>query len=75
MPEVRIGKANRLSRRSDLKVGVENEWIRGIIEVIVEGLEIELVEKIKRVRRKDEKVVKVVEEMKKVGVKALRDDK
>jgi len=33
-----------------------------------------LVEKIKRVREKDEKVVKVVENMKKARVKALRGD-
>ena len=42
------------------------------MEVVVEKPEIMLVEKIKRVRRKDEKVVKVVEEMKKVRVRALR---
>ena len=33
-----------------------------------------LVEKIKRTRAKDKEVVKVVEEMKKVGVRMLRDD-
>jgi len=33
-----------------------------------------LVEKIKRVREKDKKVVKVVENMKKARVKALRGD-
>jgi len=35
------------------------------MEVVVEGPEIILVEKIKRVREKDEEVVKVVEKMKK----------
>ena len=79
---VRMGKVNGLSRRPDLKVGIENnnenqklikeEWIRGMIEVVVEGLEMMLVEKIKRAREKDEEVVKVVEKMKKAGVKALR---
>ena len=73
---------NGLSRRPDLKVGIENnnenqklikeEWIRGMIEVVVEGLEMMLVEKIKRAREKDEEVVKVVEKMKKAEVKALR---
>jgi len=33
-----------------------------------------LIEKIKRVREKDKEVVKVVEEIKKVGVRVLRDD-
>ena len=55
IPEVRIEKANRLSRRSNLKVRAENnnknqklikeEWIRKIMKVAVEGLEIILVEK------------------------------
>ena len=34
-----------------------------------------LVERIKKARGKDEKVVKIVEEMKKAGVKTLRGDK
>ena len=41
-------------------------------EVVVEGPEVELLEKIKKARSKDEDVVRVVEEMKKAGVKELR---
>ena len=41
-------------------------------EVVVEGPEVELVEKIKKVRGKDKDVVRVVEEMKKAGVRELR---
>ena len=80
--EVRIEKVDRLSKKLDLKVRVENnnenqklikeEWIREIIEVVVKRLEIILVEKIKRAREKDKKVVKVVEEMKKARVRTLR---
>jgi len=44
-------------------------------EVVVEGPEVELVEKIKKARSKDEDVVRVVEEMKKAGVKELRENK
>jgi len=40
-------------------------------EVIVEGPEVDMLEKIKKVRSKDKEIVKVVEEMKKVGVKEL----
>ena len=79
---VRMGKADRLSRRLDLGVEVEKnnenqklikeEWIKGMIEVVVEGSEMMLVEKMKRTREKDEEVVKVVEKMKKVEVKVLR---
>ena len=41
-------------------------------EVIVEGPEVDLVEKIKKAKSKDEDVVRVVEEIKKVGIKELR---
>jgi len=54
---------------------IKEKWIKGIIKVIVERLETMLVEKIKRARKKNEKVVKVVEEMKKTGVEVLRRDK
>ena len=84
MPGVRMGKVDGLSKKLDWKVRVERdnknqklikeEWIRGIIEIVVKELEIMLVEKIKRVREKDKKVVKVVENMKKARVKALRGD-
>jgi len=43
-------------------------------EVVVEGPEVDVLEKIKRARSKDEDVVRVVEEMKKVGVRELRGD-
>ena len=80
-----MGKVDKLSRRLDLKVEIENnsenqtlikkKQIRGIIKVIVEESEMILVEKIKRVREKDKEEVKVIEEMKKVGVRVLRGDK
>jgi len=78
----KMGKANGLSRRADWKVGtdkdnedqifIKDQWIRKMYEVIVEGPEVEIVEKIRKARSKDEDVVRVVEEMKKVGVKELR---
>ena len=43
-----------------------------MMEVVVKGPEIVLVNKIKRMREKDEEVVRVVEEMKKAEVRALR---
>ena len=78
----KIGKADRLSRWSDWKVGVEkyndnqvfikNNWIRSLGEVVIEGSEIDIVEKIKKARSKDEEVVRIVEEIKKAKVKELR---
>ena len=77
-------KADRLSRRVDWKTGIDkdnenqvfikNNWIRSVQEVVMEGLEVELLEKIKKVRSKDEDVVRVVEEIKKVRVKKLREE-
>ena len=78
----KIGKVDRLSRRADWKIGIEkdndnqvfikNNWICSMYEVVVEGPEVEVVEKIKKARSKDEDVVRVVEEMKKAGVKELQ---
>jgi len=53
---------------------IKEEWIRGIMEVVVEGPETMLLEKIKKARGKNEEVVRVVEKMKKVRVKNLRGD-
>ena len=82
VPGTKMGKADRLSRRVDWKVGMDKDkdnqvfikdnWIRSMYEVVIEGSEVELVEKMKRARSKDEDVIRVVEEMKKVGVKELR---
>ena len=79
----KMGNANRLSRRLNWKVGVENdnenkklikeEWIWGLIEVVVERAEVDILEKIKKAREKDDKIARVVKEMKKVGVKVLRN--
>ena len=76
-----MGKTDRLSRRSDWKVGVDkdnenqvvvkNSWLCRLEEVIIEGSKVEILEKIKKVRGKDEEVVRIVEEMKKARVKLI----
>ena len=81
----KMGKADGLSRRVDWKVGIDKDnenqvlikdnWIRSIYEVVVEGPEVEMLEKIKKARSKDKDVVRVVEEMKKVGVRELCGNK
>ena len=81
-----MGRADSLSRRVDWVEGIERdnenqvmlkkEWLEvRAMEQLVEGPEEEIVKKIKEVRDKDEEVIKVVEEMKKAGVKTLRDEK
>ena len=44
------------------------------MEQLVKGPEEKILKKIKEAREKDEEVIKAVEEMKKAGVKILRDD-
>ena len=79
-----MGRVNSLSRRVDWAEGVERdngnqamlkkEWLEvRAIKQLVERLEQEIVKKIKEARDKNEKVIKMVKEMKKVGVKTLRN--
>ena len=80
---IRMEKADSLSRRPDWKVGVENDndnqvvikdnWMHSLQEVVIEGLEVDIIEKIKKARGKDEEVVRIVEKMKKVGVKVIQE--
>jgi len=83
----KMGKVDELSRRPDWKVGVEKdnekqmlvkrEWLEvrtmEVLEVVIK--EVDILDKIKRSKTKDNEVIKAVEEMKKVGVKMLRDKK
>jgi len=76
-----MGKADGLSRRPDWQEGVEKdnedrmlirpEWVREVETVIGEG---DLRERIKKAQEGDKKVVKAVEELKKAGVKTLKDE-
>ena len=75
-------KANGLSKQPDWKVRVEKDnenqivikdcWLHSLQEVVIDGPEVDIVEKIKA-RSKDKEIVRVVEEMKKVDVKVLRE--
>ena len=80
-----MGRADSLSRRVDWAEGVEKDNENQVMlkeeqlevramEQLVEGLEEEIVKKIKEVRDKDEEVIKAVEEMKKAGIKMLRNE-
>jgi len=76
-----MGKADGLSRRPDWQEGVEKnnedrtliwpEWVRGVEMVIEEG---DLRKRIKKAQEGNKKVVKAVEELKKAGVKTLKDE-
>jgi len=72
----RMGKADRLSRRPDWEVGVEKDneeqilvkkkWIEArrvrMAEVIIEG--VDLLDKVRKCKVRDDEVIKAVEEMK-----------
>jgi len=82
----KIGKADGLSRRPDWEVRIEKdneeqmvvkkEWLEvkkiRVTEVVIEG--VDLLEKVRKCKAKDNKVVKTVEEIKRAGVKMLRDE-
>jgi len=81
-----MGKADSLSRRPDWEVGVEKdnedetlvkpEWLEvrktEVVEIIVDR--VDLLEEVRKSKVKDDEVVKAVEEMKRAGVKMLRDE-
>jgi len=74
-------KVDGLSRRPDWQEGVEKdnedqklikpEWIRGVKTMVEEE---DLKERIKRAQEGDERVVKAVEELKRAGIKTLKDE-
>ena len=61
IPGIKIGKTDRLSRRLNWKVSVENNNSNQVF--------------IKKIRNKNEEVVRVVEEMKKAKVRNLKGNK
>ena len=79
-------KTDGLSRRPDWKVRVKKdneeqilvkkEWLEAkrirVAEVIIEG--VDLLDKVRKYEARDDKVIKAVEEIKRVGVKMLRDE-
>jgi len=81
-----MGKADGLSQRSDWEKGGEgnnkekvllkHKWLEvkriRVGEVIVEGVDI--LDRIRKSGAKNNEVVKAVEEMKKAGIKMLRDE-
>ena len=60
-----------VDKDNENQIFIKNNWICSIQEVVIEGPEVEIVEKIKKVRSKDKDIVRVVEEIKKVKVKEL----
>ena len=82
---IKIEKTDGLSRRLDLRVGIENNnsnqvfikdyQICNLYGVIIKEPKIEIVEKIKKVKSKDKEVLRVVEKIMRARVRNLRGDK
>jgi len=84
VPGTKIGKADGLSRRPDWQEGVgkenkdrtlvKKEWLeaRTLEEVVIDGVDI--LDRIRKSKAVDDKVVKIVEEMKRANVKVLRNE-
>ena len=86
VPGSKMGKADSLSRRPDWEVGVEKdnenkilvkpEWLEvrktETVEIIVDG--VDLLEEVRKSKIKNDEVIKAVEEIKRAGVKMLRDE-
>ena len=86
VPESKMEKADSLSRIPDWKIGVNKDnknkmlvkpkWLivkrTEKIEIIMKG--VNLLEKVRQSKVKDNKVIKVVEKMKWTGVKILKDE-
>ena len=65
-----------MERDNENQVMLKEEWLEvRAMEQLVEKLREEIVKKIKEARDKDEEVIKTVEEIKKAGVKMLRNEK
>ena len=66
----KMEKANKLSKRLNWKVGVENnnnnqtlikkQWIYSLTEVVIEESKIDIIEKIKIAKGKDKEIVRVI---------------
>jgi len=64
-----------VEKDNDNQVFIKDCWLCILQEVVIKGPEVDIVEKIKKARDKDEEVVRVVEKMKKAGVKVLQGEK
>ena len=81
----KMGKANSLSKRPDQEIEVDRDNKNEIlvkleqlevrrtkeVEIIVEG--VDLLEEVRKLKVKNDKIVKAVEEIKRAGVKMLRN--
>jgi len=65
-----------VERDNEDEILVKPEWLKirrtEVVEIIVDG--VDLLEEVRKSKVKDDKVVKAVEEMKRAGIRMLRDE-
>ena len=59
---------------NDNQVFIKDCWLCNLYKVVIKEPKVDILEKIKKARGKDEEVVRVVEEMKKAGIKIVREE-
>jgi len=71
--------AERVERYNKNQIMLKKKWLEIRVmkkrQLLIEEVEEEIIEKIKKSEAKDDEIVKVVEKMKKTGVKILRNNK
>ena len=53
---------------------IKDQWIYSLVEVVIKGPKVDIIEKLKIAREKNKKIVRVVEEMKNTGIKELKGE-
>jgi len=73
----RVDWAERVERNNENQVMLKKKWLKiramDRKQWLLEGVEEDIIEKIKKSEARDNEVIKAVEEMKKAGVKMLRN--
>jgi len=61
-----------MDKNNEDRILIKKEWLQRAKETLIE--EDDLRERIKRAQEKDERVVKAVEELKRSGIKSIKDE-
>ncbi len=57
-----------------IRLLIKKQQIHSLAKVVIKGLKVDIIEKIKIAREKDKEVIRVVEKIKKIEVKVLQRD-
>ena len=69
-----VGDCTEKQVQNSDQVFIKDHWICNFLVVVIEEPDVDILKKIKIARSKDKEVIRIVEEIKRVGVKELRDE-